>query len=106
MRARPHAHDLAAFAWGVAEASVFFIVPDVLLSYVGVKRGVRAAGLAAIWAAAGAALGGVGMYLWAVSDPEAALGFVLAVPAISAAMAEAAAHAMAEQGWFPATLAG
>ncbi|HRE43340.1 MAG TPA: hypothetical protein PKY87_05150 [Terricaulis sp.] len=103
---KARADNLAAFAWGVAEASVFFIVPDVLLSYIGVKRGPRAAGVASLWAACGAALGGVGMYLWAQSDPDAARAFVLAVPAISLAMAEAAARAMAEQGWFPATLSG
>lgn len=103
---KARALHLGAFVWGVAEASVFFIVPDVLLSYIGVKRGPRAAGVASVWAACGAALGGAGMYLWALSDADAARAFVLAVPAISVAMAEAAANAMAEQGWFAATLAG
>lgn len=103
---RGHAHNLAAFVWGVAEASFFFFVPDVLLSYIGIKRGPKAAGIASLWAACGAAIGGVLMYSWAVRDPEGALAFVLAVPAISVTMAEAAARAMAEHGWFPATLAG
>jgi hypothetical protein len=99
-------HNLAAFLWGVAEASVFFIVPDVVLSWIGVTRGPRAAGIAALWAACGAALGGAAMYLWAVRDPEGALMFVLAIPAISVSMAEAAARAMNADGWFAATLAG
>jgi len=103
---RGHAHHLAAFAWGVAEATFFFFVPDVLLSYIGIKRGPKAAGVASLWAACGAAIGGALMYAWAAADPEGALAFVLAVPAISVAMAEAAARAMAEAGWFPATLAG
>lgn len=101
-----HAHNLAAFAWGIAEATVFFIVPDVVLSWIGVTRGAKAAGVASLYAACGAALGGALTFAWSVRDPEGALAFVLALPAISVAMAEAAARAMAEQGWFPATLTG
>ena len=36
-----NALDIAAFIWGVAEAMLFFLVPDVLLSYIGIKRGDR-----------------------------------------------------------------
>jgi membrane protein YqaA with SNARE-associated domain len=103
---RKHALDVAAFIWGVAEATLFFFVPDVLLSYIGVKRGVKGAARASLIAAIGAGVGGVIMYLWSTSDPGAAREAVLAVPAISEAMAARAESAMAAQGWFVATLFG
>jgi hypothetical protein len=100
-----HALNIGAFVWGVAEATLFFIIPDVLLSYIGLKRGPRAAGIASLYAATGAALGGVIMFLWSAHDPDAARHAVLAVPAISEAMATNAAAAM-EQNWFAAALFG
>ncbi len=104
-RLRKHALDLAAFLWGVAEATLFFIVPDMLLSAIGLRRGVKAAARASIIAALGASAGGVIMYLWSARDPAGAHAAVLAVPAISAAMADTAAATMAEN-WFAATLLG
>jgi membrane protein YqaA with SNARE-associated domain len=100
-----NALDIAAFIWGVAEATLFFFVPDVLLSYIGLKRGVRPAVRASIIAAVGASLGGVIMYLWSTSDAGSAREAVLAVPSISEAMAARAEGAMAEN-WFVATLLG
>ena len=41
----------AAFAWGVAEATWFFLVPDILLTFVALAWGLRT-GLAAALAAA------------------------------------------------------
>jgi len=100
-----HALTIAAFVWGFAEATLFFLVPDVLLSYAGLKHGPRRAAIASLFAALGAGLGGAFMFAWSAHAPEAARAAVLAVPAISAAMAEHAADAMAEN-WFLATLAG
>jgi hypothetical protein len=102
---RKYALDIAAFVWGVAEATLFFFVPDVLLSYIGLKRGVKDAARASLIAAIGAGIGGAVMYLWSVNDPAAARAAVLAVPAISEAMAARAADAVA-QNWFSATLLG
>ena len=98
--------NLVAMMWGAAEATLFFIVPDVFLSAVGLERGKRAALVASICAAIGAALGGAVMYTWSADDPVSARNAVLAVPAISDAMVGAAQQAMNEDGWFPATLAG
>ncbi len=103
---RTYALDIAAFIWGVAEATLFFFVPDVLLSYIGVKRGVKAAARASLIAAVGAGIGGAVMVLWSISNPDAVREAVLAVPAISEAMAARAESAMAAQGWFAATLFG
>lgn len=103
---RHHAGSIAAFVWGVAEATLFFVVPDVLLSAIGLKRGVRAGVVASFCAALGAGLGGAAMFLWSAHDAEAARAAVLAVPAVSEAMAARAEAAMSEQGWFAAALGG
>jgi membrane protein YqaA with SNARE-associated domain len=50
-----------AFAWGLAEATVFFIVPDVLITRIAL-RDFRRAWSVILWALAGALLGGV--VLW------------------------------------------
>ena len=50
-----------AFAWGLAEATVFFIVPDVLLTRLALKD-FRSARIASLWAVAGALLGGTVLY--------------------------------------------
>lgn len=102
---RQHWPNAAAFVWGAAEATLFFIVPDVVLSYIGLKRGPRGALLASLYAAIGAALGGALMFVWSVRDPGGASSAVMAVPAISEAMAERAAEQM-RANWFEATLLG
>jgi hypothetical protein len=103
---RANAWAVTAFVWGVAEATLFFFVPDVLISFVGLRRGARAGLVASLAAAIGASVGGALMYLWSTSDPAAAERAVLAVPAISDVMAAAAHTAMQTQGWFAATLEG
>jgi len=100
-----YALDIAAFVWGVAEATLFFIVPDVLLSYIGLKRGTASAARASGIAALGAACGGAIMYAWSAEDLAAARAAVLAVPAISEAMVAHAAEAM-RGDWLLATLLG
>jgi hypothetical protein len=73
--------------WGFAEATLFFIVPDVLLTWIAVRHGTRQAVMASLAAVAGAMLGGVVLYMWAAYDPALARTVVNAVPAISASMA-------------------
>jgi len=101
-----HAWNIAAFAWGVAEGTLFFLVPDVILTYVGMRRGYKAAALASLWAAVGAACGGLILYTWSAHQPQAALDAVLAVPAISDAMNAGAQRDIASLGWFTAALSG
>jgi hypothetical protein len=103
---RRHAWTIAAFLWGVAEGTLFFIVPDVLLSFIGLRRGLRASLSASLAAAVGASVGGVMLYLWSSAQPAAARDAVLAVPAISDAMAAKAQAAIQTQGWFIAALQG
>lgn len=80
-------------------------MPDVLIGFVALRRGLRAGLLAALLAATGASVGGAAMYLWAESAPDQALAAVEAVPAVSSAMVAAADADMAG-GWFVASLKG
>jgi hypothetical protein len=92
-----------AAVWGFAEATLFFVVPDVLIAWLAVARGWRVAVLAAGAASLGAAAGGMLVHAAAVAAPEATRAAILAVPAISDAMV-AAAEAKAADGWFAAAL--
>jgi len=58
---------LAAFVWGLAEATFFFVIPDVFLSFVALLDWPRTSKhiLAAI---AGALLGGALLFHWASAD--------------------------------------
>jgi hypothetical protein len=96
---------MAALAalWGLAEATLFFVVPDVLLAWIALDRGWRRAWLASVAAAIGAAVGGVLVHAATVADPDTVRAVVLAVPAVSDAMV-ADAEAKAQGGWFAAAL--
>ena len=73
---------LAAAAWGMAEASFFFIVPDVLLTLAVLRLGPwRAVRLAVVAALAAALTGGV-LWGWAGHDAAAAHRAMLHVPAV------------------------
>lgn len=87
----------AAFAWGLAEATVFFIVPDVLLSAVGCRR-IRPAIRATVAALAGAIAGGVLMYALGATRPDATMAFLDRLPAISPALIESVASQIDERG--------
>jgi hypothetical protein len=95
----------AAFLWGFAEATLFFVVADVLLSLLVVWRGFRVALLAALSAALGAVPGAVLMLVWSAHDPAELLGLLERLPSIDAAMIENAGEALAGN-WFAAILAG
>lgn len=57
----PH---VLAFVWGLAEATVFFIVPDVLITRIALSD-FRRAVLASLWAVGGALVGGT--VLWSAA---------------------------------------
>jgi membrane protein YqaA with SNARE-associated domain len=74
---------LVAFAWGFAEATLFFIVPDVWIGFVALfdwRAGLRAAA----WAVLGALIGGWLMYAVGASlDRDRSAALLDAVPGIS-----------------------
>jgi membrane protein YqaA with SNARE-associated domain len=86
-----------ALLWGFAEATLFFVVPDVLLTFVAL-RNLRRALVACGVVLLGALAGGVLMYTWADRHPEAARSAVERVPAISAGLMQAVAGQLREQG--------
>jgi membrane protein YqaA with SNARE-associated domain len=89
-----------ALLWGFAEATLFFIVPDVLISIVVIRSGWRRGMACALIAALGAAAGGLTMYTFAAHAPDAAQATVAAVPAIDMAMVERNGAAFAEGGYW------
>lgn len=97
---------LAAALWAFAEATLFFVVPDVLLSLLAVARGWRLAAQATLWAIGGALLGGLAMYAWGAQDQAGALALVERLPAISPEMIAQVRISLAEQGLWPLFQAG
>ncbi len=92
----------AAFLWGFGEATLFFVVPDLVIGWVVLSRGLRPGLRAALAAAAGAMLGAPVMLLWAAHDPEGARAALLALPAIDAPMVGGLHDRMAMLGTVPA----
>jgi membrane protein YqaA with SNARE-associated domain len=85
-----------ALLWGFAEGTLFFILPDVPLSFVALFRPRRALlHMAAI--VAGAVLAGAVMFTWSAHSP-AARAAVAQVPAVSSGMFERADHDFQQYG--------
>ena len=72
---------LTSLIWGFAEATFFFIVPDVLLTLIALKNW-RLATRACLWSLGGALIGGVIMYTWGASEPSSAKEFLEHVPSV------------------------
>jgi membrane protein YqaA with SNARE-associated domain len=87
----------SAFAWGIAEASFFFIVPDVLLTLIAC-RAFKPALKATIAALAGALAGGVLMYAFGLRSPDDARAFLDYVPAINSNLIKRVARQINEHG--------
>ena|SRR5256885_11280896 len=77
----------AGFLWGFAEATLFFIVPDVLLTLVALFSFQRSARVLAC-IMLGALTGGTIMFYLGANKPEQAKALVLHVPFVSHAMSE------------------
>lgn len=101
-RRRDH---VVAGLWGFAEATGFFVVPDMWLSALAVKNLRR--GLAStVSATAGAVVGGALMHRWGGRVPAGrSAGLLTRLPAVSPAMVERVERDMASRG-FVAVLLG
>jgi len=88
---------LLAFLWGLAEATLFFIVPDVLLTLLALFD-LKLALWGAIFSLAGALIGGASMYLWGKSRFASALKAVAALPGISLALIEREKKSLLQKG--------
>jgi len=94
----------AGALWGFAESTLFFVVPDVLISLTALgswRRSLLQAGSAV----AGALLGGAVLFAWATSAPDAARATVRQVPFVREAMF-AVASAGLDTGAFTALVRG
>jgi membrane protein YqaA with SNARE-associated domain len=89
--------NLSALLWGLAEATLFFIVPDVLLTVIALRR-LRAALVGCAWATAGALAGGLLMYGWGTAAPAYAWQILDYVPGIGVALQTSVRDAMARNG--------
>jgi membrane protein YqaA with SNARE-associated domain len=77
----------AAFAWGLAESTFFFFVPDILFTATALfsfKASLRQIALVL----AGALVGGSLMFTWGLRDPERARSAVGKVPFVTGRMLE------------------
>ena len=86
-----------AALWGFAEATVFFLVPDVLLTWIALHDR-RAALRSCLAALLGALLGGALMFAWGAREPAAARAFLDRVPAISPGMLARVEAEIADRG--------
>jgi len=86
-----------AFAWGLAEATFFFFVPDVLLTLIACRK-LKTALFATIAALAGALAGGAFMFAFSFRDPDYARNFLDHIPAISSELITRVAAQINESG--------
>ena len=84
-RIRINRSDAAGFVWGFAEATIFFVVPDILLSWLAL-RSVKRALTASVWVMTGALLGGTCIWILGRLDAGSGATAFAALPAISEAM--------------------
>ncbi|MGH3803589.1 MAG: hypothetical protein ACRDTD_26365 [Pseudonocardiaceae bacterium] len=72
---------IAATCWGFGEATLFFILPDVILTTIAVES-LRRGLTACAYALVGALIGGTLMYCWGAQSPDDAATAVSRVPLI------------------------
>ncbi len=76
-----------AAIWGVAEATLFFFVPDIWLSIAGRKK-FRTGMTACFYCLGGALIGGCVLYIWGHVDLVGVQRVIEKVPAVSQSMIE------------------
>lgn len=90
-----------ALLWGFAEATLFFVIPDVWITRVAL-RSWRESLVATAFAIAGALAGGALVYAWGAHDPGSVRAMFDALPAISPELIDSIAMRWREMGvWAP-----
>ncbi len=87
---------MLAFAWGIAEGSLFFIVPDIIITLVAVFC-IRKSLFHLAAVTAGSLVAGAGLYLWASFDGSAA-EIIGKVPFVAPDMLAGVEAGLAEHG--------
>ncbi len=93
----PFALAVLAMAWGFAEATLFFIVPDVLLSAIAISSP-RLAMVCCVFATVGALGGGLLVYTWGESDIDRVVAVMDRIPAIGPQMMQSVEGEVVEHG--------
>ena len=88
-----------AAGWGFAEATLFFLVPDIWLGIIG-RNNLRRGLYCCCFALGGAIIGGVLMYFWGAYSMDSVVTVVNKVPAINEKLLENARLSLASEGWF------
>ena len=92
---------MVAFAWGISEAVIFFVIPDVMVTRAALTS-LRFGLTTVAYTLAGSLLGGALSYLWSASDLAGARHVLDALPAISSDMLDRARQALAAEGMYAA----
>lgn len=85
---------LLGFVWGLFEASIFYLVPDILLTLLALRRP-HLALRTVPWCLAGALAGGAGMFWWGGADTAGAEGWLVLVPGITKGLVSEVAAGLA-----------
>lgn len=88
---------LAGLLWGFAEATLFFVVPDVLITWVALFSLRRSAVQLAL-VIAGSLIGGALMYAWGAKAPETARAAVERIPFVTDTMFHSTADDLRQSG--------
>jgi membrane protein YqaA with SNARE-associated domain len=88
---------IASLLWGFSEATLFFIIPDVLLSAVALRSGKKAVN-ACFCALIGALIGGSILYVWGAGQPSESAQIIERVPAIDQTMIREVKVSLASDG--------
>ena len=97
---------VALFLWGLAEASFFFLPPEMLITFIGLQRRFRAVLTGMGWTLAGALAGALLMFSWGSGTSlKVITAFMGALPDISRAMVQEVLQAL-QTGGGAAALSG
>src|SRR5690606_18822018 len=94
----PWAVRAVALLWGFAEATLFFVIPDVWIGFVAL-HGLRQGLAAAAWTLPGALAGGAAVYLASHENQMAVLAVFDRLPAIGDALVLRALGHLEQHGW-------
>lgn len=95
------------FLWGFAEATAFFIAPDVwLTALICLRKSCRGLQGAIAWAVSGAIVGGFLMYLFGQSEPGFASQFLDRIPGINLALIGDVRQQIQSHGIFSSVIGG
>jgi len=94
---KPDRSNAVVAFWGIAEATVFFIVPDVLLSWLALRDFKRAL-VGCLWALGGALVGACGLWFVALANPDPVRTRFASLPAINDGMIASVGQQLDESG--------